>query len=57
MAGLLNNNIRAEKNVTPLLGDIPIVGFLFKNELNQNDRNELLIFITPRIMRDTLSTR
>jgi type IV pilus assembly protein PilQ len=57
IGGIFTQTEQRTVNKIPLLGDIPIVGFLFKNELNQNDRNELLIFITPRIMRDTLSTR
>ncbi|HGK6184832.1 TPA: type IV pilus secretin PilQ [Neisseria meningitidis] len=34
----------------PLLGDIPVIGNLFKTRGKKNDRRELLIFITPRIM-------
>jgi type IV pilus assembly protein PilQ len=57
IGGIFQQTEQKTVNKIPLLGDIPIVGALFKNEINQNDRNELLIFITPRIMRDTLSTR
>ncbi|PWT74856.1 MAG: type IV pilus secretin PilQ [Proteobacteria bacterium] len=41
----------------PLLGDIPIVGSLFKTRSDSNDRRELLIFVTPKIMRDNVSAR
>ena len=34
----------------PLLGDIPVIGNLFKTRGKSNKRRELLIFITPRIM-------
>ncbi len=34
----------------PLLGDIPVVGNLFKNKERREDKREILIFITPRIM-------
>ena len=34
----------------PLLGDIPILGRLFRNNTNREDKKELLIFITPKIM-------
>jgi type IV pilus assembly protein PilQ len=57
IGGIFQQTEQKTVNKIPLLGDIPIVGALFKNEVNQNDRNELLIFITPRILRDTLSTR
>lgn len=38
----------------PLLGDIPLIGRLFRNDLNQNDKREILIFITPRILSENL---
>ena len=40
----------------PLLGDIPVVGNLFKSRARNENRNELLIFITPRIMDNQGST-
>lgn len=38
----------------PLLGDIPGVGRLFRNDIKREDKQELLIFITPKILSDTL---
>lgn len=42
-------------NVTkvPGLGDIPVLGYLFRKNTKQNDKAELLIFVTPRILSDT----
>ncbi len=39
----------------PLLGDIPIIGWLFKDKLTKDQRSELLIFITPKILKDSLN--
>ena len=36
----------------PWLGDIPILGNLFKSTTNINNKTELLIFITPKILRE-----
>lgn len=41
----------------PLLGDIPVLGWLFKNENNKDNRTELLIFITPKVLQDSLNLR
>ena len=41
----------------PFFGDIPVVGNLFKNRATQNDKTELLIFVTPKILKDTLNVR
>jgi Tfp pilus assembly PilM family ATPase len=42
---------------TPFLGDLPYVGRLFRREVERDDKQELLIFITPRIIQDSLSAR
>ncbi len=44
-------------NKLPLLGDIPILGHLFRNTSKQDDKRELLIFITPRILKESLNLR
>ena len=41
-------------NKVPGLGDIPGLGFLFRNTQHINDKDELLIFVTPRILSDSL---
>jgi type IV pilus assembly protein PilQ len=52
LGGLFQQN---EQNVTdkiPFLGDIPVLGNLFKSTSKLVTRTELLIFITPRIIND-----
>ena len=46
-------------NVTkvPLLGDIPFIGNLFKRTQRSDNKTELLVFITPRIIKDQLNVR
>lgn len=41
----------------PFFGDIPLLGWLFKNKAVQDNRTELLIFLTPRILSNNLSLR
>jgi type IV pilus assembly protein PilQ len=41
----------------PFFGDIPLLGWLFKSKEAQNNRTELLIFLTPKILSDNLSMR
>ncbi|RLA20612.1 MAG: type IV pilus secretin PilQ [Gammaproteobacteria bacterium] len=38
----------------PFFGDIPVIGFLFKQTLKVDDHTELLIFVTPKILKDSL---
>ena len=39
----------------PLLGDIPLLGYLFKKKSKQNDRVELIFFLTPKIINPALN--
>jgi type IV pilus assembly protein PilQ len=42
---------------TPILGDLPFLGRFFKQTTKSDDKQELLIFITPRLIRDSLTQR
>ncbi len=42
-------------NRIPFFGDLPIVGALFRNSVDVNDKKELLIFITPKILQDNIT--
>ncbi|RMF86172.1 MAG: type IV pilus secretin PilQ, partial [Nitrospinota bacterium] len=51
IGGLFRRNLTNDVNGVPYLSKIPILGWLFKNERRQDNNDELLIFITPRILR------
>ncbi len=46
-----------DTNKVPLLGDIPILGYLFKSRVKSDKKAELLVFITPKIMKETLNLK
>jgi pilus assembly protein CpaC len=50
IAGLLNNAVTSQKQVTPLLGDLPIVGTLFRSVRYQRKETELVVLVTPRLV-------
>jgi type IV pilus assembly protein PilQ len=41
----------------PVLGDVPLLGWLFRQNLKRNDKRELLIFVTPRIITEKVTAR
>ena len=53
IGGIYEQVERNQTNKVPFLGDIPILGNVFKNNSRTNDRTELLVFLTPRIVTDT----
>ena len=50
IAGLLNNSVSATKDVTPVLGDIPILGALFRSVRYQRKETELVVLVTPKLV-------
>jgi type IV pilus assembly protein PilQ len=55
LGGIYEQITRDEVDKVPLLGDIPFLGYLFKHTLESDEKAELLIFVTPKILKDTLS--
>jgi pilus assembly protein CpaC len=53
IAGLLQNNIRHDISKFPGLGDVPILGSLFRSNRFQRNETELVIIVTPYIVRPT----
>jgi type IV pilus assembly protein PilQ len=52
LGGIMETEYRETETKVPWLGDIPGLGLLFKNKSKTNNKDELLIFITPRILRE-----
>ncbi len=52
IGGLLQNEATTIKSKVPLLGDIPLVGELFRSKKTTNEETELLIFLTPIVLKD-----
>lgn len=52
IGGLITDNLQDTVSKIPLLGDIPVLGWLFKKKTKTRVRAELLIFVTTRILPD-----
>jgi type IV pilus assembly protein PilQ len=57
IGGIYTQEDRNQVNKVPFFGDLPAVGPLFRNYYRQDDKTELLVFLTPRIIDDRLSIR
>lgn len=55
IGGIFEQVEKRDRNQVPLLGDVPILGNLFKNTAKRDDKRELLIFVTPRILNENLN--
>ena len=57
IGGIYTQNERDTLTKVPFFGDLPVFGNLFKNSQRTNDKTELLVFITPRVVNDRLNVR
>jgi len=55
IGGIYEETINSTVNKVPFLGDIPFVGWLFKQTSRSSEKTELLIFLTPRVVKDTVT--
>ena len=52
LGGILETERREAENKVPWIGDVPVLGRLFKSTNKSDNKDELLIFVTPRILRE-----
>lgn len=53
IGGLVQENETKNVYKVPFLGDIPVIGLLFRSSTNSKEKSELVILLTPRILKDT----
>ncbi|HVT14142.1 MAG TPA: secretin N-terminal domain-containing protein [Fimbriimonadaceae bacterium] len=52
LGGIIRNNVTSTVKKIPLLGDIPLLGQLFRSTSKDNQKTELMVFLTPRVIRN-----
>jgi len=57
IGGIYEQNDRTDITKVPLLGDLPLIGWMFKTSSVSTGKTELLVFITPRIVNERLTIR
>jgi general secretion pathway protein D len=57
LAGLIRDNSQEGNSGIPVIKDIPVLGTLFSSQNNTRERTELIVLITPRIVRDQRDAR
>lgn len=57
LGGLIRDSKTDGETGIPFLSDIPILGYLFKTTSNTADRTELLVLLTPRVVRGQADSR
>lgn len=55
LGGVFEQTTSKSQTKVPFLGDIPYLGWLFRKDTKSDDKQELLIFVTPRIVNDSVS--
>ena len=57
LGGLISEDIQESVNKVPLLGDLPIIGTLFRSSAKSVEQRNLMIFLRPTILRDSITTK
>jgi general secretion pathway protein D len=57
LGGIIRNTVTANRNKVPLLGDIPLLGTLFQSNSKESKKTELIVLLTPRIVKDDKDAR
>jgi type IV pilus assembly protein PilQ len=57
IGGIYTQDTNTQTTKVPLFGDLPVVGSLFRNNARRDNKTELLIFITPRLVQDRSAQR
>lgn len=55
LGGIYETETRNQLDKVPVLGDLPLIGGMFRNSAEAIEKQELLIFVTPKILKDSLS--
>jgi type IV pilus secretin PilQ/predicted competence protein len=56
IGGLLQDEVAKARNKVPVIGDVPVLGYLFQNHLNSRTKRNLLVFVTPTIIDSKYGT-
>ena len=56
LSGIIQERQQSSETKVPILGDIPILGALFRSRTNRNERSEVIILLTPKIIEDTATS-
>jgi type IV pilus assembly protein PilQ len=57
IGGIYQQTLTTTVDRVPVLGELPMIGWMFRNNLKRDDRTEMLVFITPKILQDVIAGR
>jgi len=55
LGGVYEQNLLNKVDMVPFFGNLPLIGRFFQHTTNQDDKSELLVFVTPKIIKENVS--
>ena len=55
LGGVYEQTLLDKVDMVPFFGNLPLIGRLFQHTVNQDDKSELLVFVTPKIIKENVS--
>ena len=56
LGGIYEQSSIQQSNQVPFFGDLPLVGKLFRQDIAEDDKSELLVFVTPKVVKDGVTS-
>lgn len=57
LGGIYESTVQDSYNTVPWVSDLPVIGWMFKKSIKTDNKKELLVFITPKIVKESLSAK
>lgn len=57
LGGIYESTVQDSYNTVPWISDLPVIGWMFKKSVKTDNKKELLVFITPKIVKESLSAK
>jgi len=57
LGGIYESTVQDSYNTVPWVSDLPVIGWMFKKSIKTDNKKELLVFITPKVVKDSLTAK
>ena len=57
LGGIYESTVQDAYNTVPWVSDLPVIGWMFKKSVKQDNKKELLVFITPKVVKESLTAK
>jgi len=57
LGGIYESTVQESYNTVPWVSDLPVIGWMFKKSVKNDTKKELLVFITPKVVKESMTIK